>query len=137
MARIPNTTDANGVWDLNQQRNAAYGQVWPPTHVPPTPWAGDRYFSYSGFGSGGSGGYQLRYEYCNSVTLAVAWGLSSTHGVSMNWYQRYNYTGKMSNLTRIVNAGGLPNFGGGSAQNWIYYLTAATFGYSTNCLCCY
>ena len=48
MPRIPNTNDANGVWDLNQQRNAAYGQVWPLTYVPVPAWSGDRYFSYNG-----------------------------------------------------------------------------------------
>ena len=49
MPRIPNTNDANGIWHLNEQRNADYGEVWPGTYVPIPAWAGDRYFSYSTF----------------------------------------------------------------------------------------
>ena len=127
MARIPNQSDASSMWKANQQRNAAYGEEWPQTHVPMPAWAGDRYFSYSGYGSGGSGGYQIRYEYCNSVTLASAWTIPATY--TMNWYMRWNYTGKMSNQVRIVNAGGYANWG--SAINHIYYIQAAApFYYS-------
>lgn len=126
MPRIPNTNDANGIWDLNEQRNAAYGEVWPGTYVPIPAWAGDRYFSYSGYGSGGSSGYQIRYEYCNSVTLASAWTIPA---YTMNWYMRWNYTGKMSNQIRIVNAGGFANWG--SAINHIYYIQAAAPFYYT------
>lgn len=37
MPREPNTSDARGMWDVtrpNQQRNAEYGERWPPTYVP-------------------------------------------------------------------------------------------------------
>ncbi len=126
MPRKPDQTDATGMWDVthpNQQRDAIYGEKWPlPALAPPPAWAGNRYFSYCGY----DGQNVLSYEYNNSRTLASGW---STSGVgNMFTHMSYAYTGKMSNQTRFVQAGGL--HGGSNYSNILQYVTCASLGSS-------
>ena len=55
MARQPNTTDAKGVWNVtrpNQQRNAEYGERWPPTQTFPPNYADGYVARFTGYSSG-------------------------------------------------------------------------------------
>ena len=55
MARQPNITDAKGVWNVtrpNQQRNAEYGERWPPTQVFPPNYVQGYVSRYTGWNSG-------------------------------------------------------------------------------------
>lgn len=124
MARQPNTTDANGIWDVtrpNQHRNAAYGQRWPETYVPTPAWSGTRYFSLHGY----NGAYISAYTYNNSRTVASAWS-AGTGSLATGAY--YAYTWKISNQTRIMNTSG--QHGGSNYWSDVYYITCSSLGSS-------
>lgn len=62
MARIPNADDANGVWNIRQQRDAQYGGEWPELKF----WYGDRLIIAGGQGAGI---YQLYYGWFDMSSL--------------------------------------------------------------------
>lgn len=72
MARIPNAEDANGVWNIRQQRDAQYGGEWPSIPF----WNGSRYIAQRGYswpGMTSINEWQFLYKSMSGSVSASDW----------------------------------------------------------------
>ena len=85
MPREPNSIEARGIWDVtrpNQQRNATYGEHWPPTYIPQTNCAfadSTNWTVQSPYNGTGNGNMQNAPWTTNgNGALWNGWGMSSS-----------------------------------------------------------